>query len=107
MGEELHFSFCAGEGGVCESKARKPTPILSVRSAVLEQREVMLAWRCWILGLPGLSSRIDHMDVKMLSMWIFASSLSYIHLHTSKMTCLGLSFIYWAIFLFNFSRDRG
>ena len=46
VGRELPFLFCAGEGGVWELKARKPTPIFSVRSAILEQREEMMAWRC-------------------------------------------------------------
>ena len=65
---ELFFSFCDGEGEVWESKAMKPTPIFSVRYAILEQREGMLAWRCWILGMPRLLSIMDQMEVRMFSM---------------------------------------
>ena len=64
---ELFFSFCDGEGEVWESKAMKPTPIFSVRYAILEQREGMFSWICWILGLPGLSSRIVKMEVRIFS----------------------------------------
>ena len=81
---ELPVFFCAGEGGVWESKARKPTLILSVRSAILERREGMLAWRCWILRLAGSSSSIEHMEIRLLSMWMCAFSLSAIHLNTYK-----------------------
>ena len=65
-----------------ESKAKYPTPILLVRSTILVHRGGMLAWRCWILGLPGSLSRVETMEVRMLSMCNFASSLSDIHLHT-------------------------
>ena len=65
---KLPLLFCAGEGGVRGSKLRKTTPILSVRSKILEQREVMLDWRCWMLRLPGSSSRIDHIEVRILYM---------------------------------------
>ena len=40
----LSVFFCIGEGGVWESKASNPTTIFSVRSAILERREGMLAW---------------------------------------------------------------
>ena len=36
---------------------------------------------------------------------MFASSLLDIYFHTFVMTCLGVSVIYWAILLSNFSRD--
>ena len=62
---ELLFFFCAGEGGVWELKAKYHIPILSASSAIIERREGMLAWRCWILGLPGLSSRIVQMEVRI------------------------------------------
>ena len=65
-----------------------------------------LDWRCWILVLPGSPSRVVQMEVSMLSMYIFASYLSSIHLHTSMMTCLGFVIISWEIFFFRFSRDR-
>ena len=42
----------------------------------------------------------------MLSIFIFDSSLSDIHLHTSMMTCLGFVFISWASFFSISSRDR-
>ena len=50
----LLFFFCAGEGKVWELKEKYHIPILSSSSAILEQREGMLSWRCWILGLPWL-----------------------------------------------------
>ena len=90
---KLPFFSCAGERGVWESKARYITPILSARSEILERREGMWDWRCWILGMPGSLYRVEEIDIKMLSMWRFASYLSDIHLHTSRMTCLGLSVI--------------
>ena len=51
-----------------ESKENYPTTILLVRSAILVQRGDTLDWRCWILGLPGSSSRVLQMEVRMLSM---------------------------------------
>ena len=66
--EDFIFLFCAGEGEEWESKAKCPTSILSVISAILHQREGILACRCWILGLPGSSSRMVQMEVRMLSM---------------------------------------
>ena len=77
--ESYLFSFVLVREGYGSQKARKPTPIWSVKSANLERRDGMLAWRCWILGLDGSSSRIEQMDVRVLSMWMFASSLSDIH----------------------------
>ena len=42
-----------------------------------------------MLGLTGSLSRIVQMEVRMLSMYKFASSLQDTHLHTSKMTFIG------------------
>ena len=65
---EFPFFFGAVEGGLWESKARQLITILSVRSEIVERREGMSSWRCWILGLPGSSYRIEQMDVRVLSM---------------------------------------
>ena len=36
------------------------------------------------IGLAGSSSSIEHMEIRLLSMWMFAFSLSAIHLNTYK-----------------------
>ena len=46
------------------------------------------------------------MEVSMLSMYIFCSSLSGIHLHATMMTCLSFVVISWASLLSIFSRYR-
>ena len=89
-----------------ETKAKQPTPIFSVRSPKLFRGSVMLDCRCWILGFPGSLSSVVQMDIRMLSMYSFAYSLSDIHLHTSMITCLVFVFISWASFFSIFSRYR-
>ena len=74
----------------------------SVRSSIIDQRGGVLAWRCWILGLPGSSSRVVQMEVRFFFMYRFASSLSAIHLQASKTTCLGFVVISWASLLSKF-----
>ena len=66
----------------------------------------MMAWRCCILRLPKSSLRVVQMVVRMLSMYIFYSSLSDIHLRNSMISCLGFVFISWASLFSLFSRDR-
>ena len=79
-----------------ESKEKYPTHILLVRSGIMVRCSGMLSWRCWIFGYPGSSLRVDTMEVMMLSMCIFSSCLSDIHLHTSIITCLGFVFVFWS-----------
>ena len=93
------FLFWPEVEGMWESKVRKPTPILSVRSAILVFRGVMLDCRHGILVLPGSFLRVSYMKVRMLSRYSLASSVSEIHFHTSMITCLGFAFISWASFL--------
>ena len=73
----LLFFFCAGEGGVWELKGKYHIPILSASSAILERREGMLSWRCWILGLPGLLSIIVQMEVRIFHMKVHLFPFSY------------------------------
>ena len=43
-----------------ESKVKFPTPILSVRSAILVFRGGVLLWSKGVLGLDGSSPRVSH-----------------------------------------------
>ena len=46
--------------GMWESKVKFPTPILSVRSAILVFRGGVLLWSQGVLGLDGSSPRVSH-----------------------------------------------
>ena len=60
---------------------------------------------CCILELHVSLSRVEQMEVRMLSMHSFTSSLSDIDLCTSIMTCMGL--VFFCKFLFYIFEGRG
>ena len=64
---DLLFHFWYEMEEMWHSKAKYHTPILLVRSAILVFRGGMLLCRRGILGLPGYSLTVLHMDVKELS----------------------------------------
>ena len=76
---ELPFFFCSGEGGVWESRGKEAYPYLVCEICEPGPKGRNVGLEMLDLGLAGSSSRIEQMDVRVLYMWMFASSLSDIH----------------------------